>query len=42
VGYKGGKRYVRIDAVGTGTTSVGYVSVTALLHTPALSPTTNP
>lgn len=42
VGYKGGKRYVRVDAVGTGTTSVGCVGVTALLHTPNIAPTQNP
>src|SRR5574340_175076 len=42
LGYKGGKRYVRVDAVSTGTTSVGAVSVTALLHSPQFSPTPNP
>jgi len=42
LGYKGNKRYVRVDAVGTGTTSVGCVSVTALLFTPEAAPTANP
>lgn len=42
VGYKGSKRYVRVDAVGSGTTSVGCVSVEALLFNPAIAPTDNP
>lgn len=42
VGYKGSKRYVSVDAVKTGTTSVGCVSVEALLFTPEAAPTTNP
>lgn len=42
VGYRGNKRYVRVDAVGTGTTSVGCVSVSALLHSPNIAPTSNP
>lgn len=42
VGYKGNKRYVRVDAVQTGTTSVGCVSVEALLFNPENAPTTNP
>lgn len=42
VGYKGSKRYVTVDAVGTGTTSVGCVSVEALLHSPGNAPTSNP
>ena len=42
LGYKGGKRYVRVDAVGTGTTSVGCVSVEALLFNPAAGIPTNP
>lgn len=42
VGYKGTKRYVTVDAVGTGTTSVGCVSVEALLHSPNVAPTDNP
>jgi hypothetical protein len=40
IGYKGKKRYVRVDAVGTGTTSVGCVSVDALLFNPAVGPIT--
>ncbi len=42
VGYKGRKRYVRVDAVGTGTTSVGCVSVEALLFNPGSGIPTNP
>jgi hypothetical protein len=42
LGYKGNKRYVRVDAVKTGTTSVGCVSVTALLFNPSLAPQANP
>lgn len=42
VGYKGNKRYVSVDAVGTGTTSVGCVSVDALLFNPTVAPTSNP
>lgn len=42
VGYKGNKRYVTVDAVQTGVTSVGCVGVMALLHSPYSAPTTNP
>ena len=42
VGYRGNKRYISIDAISTGTTSVGCVSVEALLHTPRVAPTANP
>lgn len=44
LGYKGNKRYVRVDAVSTGTTSVGAVGVAAVLHSPVQStaPTANP
>ena len=42
VGYSGAKRYVRVDAVSAGTTSVGCVSVTALMHSPVVAPTLNP
>lgn len=42
IGYKGVKRYVSVDAVQTGVTSVGCISVTALLHSPNIAPTTNP
>lgn len=42
LGYKGSKRYVTVNAVGTGTTSVGCVAVSALLLAPNIAPTTNP
>lgn len=42
VGYKGSKRYVTVDAVQTGTTSVGVIGVAALLHSPNNAPTDNP
>lgn len=42
VGYKGSKRYVSVDAISTGTTSVGCVGVAALLHSPQIAPTPNP
>ncbi|HXC40327.1 MAG TPA: hypothetical protein VN667_15420 [Burkholderiales bacterium] len=42
VGYKGDKRYVRVDMVGSGVTSAGCVSVTAVLHSPEIAPTSNP
>lgn len=42
VGYRGNKRYVRVDAVGSGVTSVGCVGVDAVLHSPNLAPTSNP
>lgn len=42
IGYKGNKRYVRVDAVGTGVTSVGCVSVSAVLFNPGVAPTSNP
>jgi hypothetical protein len=42
VGYKGAKRYVSVDAISTGTTSVGCVSVEALLYSPLNAPTANP
>ena len=42
IGYKGQKRYVQVNAVQTGVTSVGCVGITALLHNPANAPTTNP
>ncbi len=41
IGYKGSKRYVRADIVSTGTTSVGCVSVEALLYNPHVAPTAN-
>ena len=42
LGYKGQKRYVQVNAVQTGVTSVGCVGITALLHSPGLAPTDNP
>lgn len=42
VGYKGSKRYVRVDLVGTGVTSVGACGVEAILYSPNVSPTPNP
>jgi hypothetical protein len=42
VGYIGNKRYVSCDAVKTGTTSVGTVGVTILLHNAYNAPTVNP
>lgn len=42
IGYIGNKRYVSVDAVQTGTTSVGVVGVVAILHSPQVSPQDNP
>lgn len=42
VGYHGGKRYVSADAVGSGVTSVGAVSIEAILFSPNVAPTDNP
>jgi len=42
IGYAGNKRYVTANIVSTGTTSVGCVSVTALLHNPSNAPVANP
>lgn len=42
VGYVGTKRYVSVDAVKTGTTSVGCVAVSAILFNPAVAPVANP
>jgi hypothetical protein len=42
VGYIGQKRYVTVDAVKTGTTSVGCMSVSALLFNPQVAPVSNP
>jgi hypothetical protein len=42
MGYKGDKRYVRVDVVGSGVTSVGCVGVEAILHSPNNAPTLNP
>lgn len=42
VGYRGIKRYVSVDAVSTGVTSVGVVGVLAVLGNPDLEPQANP
>lgn len=42
IGYRGAKRYVQINAVQTGVTSVGVVGAVALLGDPNYAPTTNP
>lgn len=42
VGYIGTKRYVTVDAVKTGTTSVGCMAVSAILFSPEVAPTSNP
>lgn len=42
VGYKGSKRYVQLNAVQTGVTSVGCISAEAVLFNPAVAPISNP
>ena len=42
VGYKGSKRYVSVDSISTGTTSVGCISIEAILHDAEIAPTANP
>lgn len=42
VGYKGNKRYVSLDLNGTGVTSAGIVSASALLFNPEAAPVSNP
>lgn len=42
VGYKGTKRYVQALVVQTGVTSVGCVSVDAILFNPSTAPVSNP
>ena len=42
IGYIGNKRYVSVDAVKTGTTSVGCMAVSAVLFSPAVAPVANP
>lgn len=42
IGYKGDQRYVQLSLLGTGTTSVGIVAASAVLHSPASAPTSNP
>lgn len=42
VGYKGVKRYVQVNAVQTGVTSVGCIAVDAILFNPSAVPVSNP
>lgn len=42
VGYIGGKRYVQLSLVQTGTTSAGAVAADAILFNPAVRPVSNP
>lgn len=42
IGYTGNKRYVTVNLVQTGVTSVGCVGVAAILHTPGNAPQDNP
>ena len=42
LGYKGTKRYVQLNAVQTGVTSVGCVSATAVMFSPSIAPVSNP
>lgn len=42
IGYKGTKRYVSVDMVKTGTTSVGCMAVSAILFNPETAPVANP
>ena len=42
LGYIGNKRYVQVNVVKTGTTSVGVCSVQAILFNPESAPVTNP
>ncbi len=38
VGYKGGKRYVSVDSISTGVTSVGAIGINVVLHSPSVAP----
>lgn len=42
LGYRGSKRYVQVNAIGTGVTSVGALSIDAVLHSPNVAPVANP
>ena len=42
LGYRGQKRYVSMDMIGTGVTSVGAIASTVVLADPNVAPTTNP
>ena len=42
IGYKGSKRYVQVAKLSSTVTAGTLVSVTAVLHSPAIAPTPNP
>lgn len=42
LGYKGTKRYVQLNAVQSGVTSVGCVSAVAVMFSPSIAPISNP
>lgn len=42
IGYKGNKRYVNLVLTHSGTTSVGCVAASAIMHTPEAAPVDNP
>lgn len=42
LGYKGDKRYMRLDMNGTGTTSAGIIASSAILFNPEAAPVANP
>lgn len=42
IGYKGSKRYVTVNSISTGTTSVGCICIDAVLHNPSVAPVANP
>ena len=42
VGYRGGSRYIQVNSISTGTTSVGCISVDAVMHSPNIAPVDNP
>ncbi|HCZ47423.1 MAG TPA: hypothetical protein DCZ11_00270 [Gammaproteobacteria bacterium] len=42
IGYKGNKRYVTVDMVKSGATSVGCMAVSAVLFNPHIAPQANP
>ncbi len=42
LGYKGNKRYVKLNMNGTGTTSAGIIAATCLLFNPEAAPVANP
>ena len=42
LGYKGNKRYVRLNLNGSGTTSAGIIAASAVLFNPEAAPVSNP